>query len=54
MLYSHEVVLMGKYFRNNRRDPAILIAAMAILFANDTFSTASQIFMVYQACITNW
>ncbi len=54
MLYSQEVVLMFQYFRNASKDGWFLIAMVAALFANDTFATATEVYCVYQYCISNW
>lgn len=53
-LYSQEVVLMFRYFLNNRDDPILLRAMMGVLLANDTFSTLAEIYCVWTYCITNW
>jgi len=54
MLYSHELVLMFQYFRRGPWDNPFQSAMMAVLFANDTFAMANEIYTVYGYCISNW
>ncbi len=55
MLYSHEVVLMIRYFRTQPwKEQPILCAVMGGLICNDSYAMANEIYIVYTYCISNW
>lgn len=47
-LYSQEVTLVWDYFTTPRTDATWIKLLLAALFVNDTFSTATEVYCVYE------